>query len=1000
MSNDQAKFTINATPSEDPVTGDRLYQATAGEVLTLTLEVSPSSVLRATYSVYDPTVPDSPLASMSAPLLTFVGSGTSSDSPASPNGPVTIAVPGAAAHSYNIRCIVSTVAGQQEFVRQVAVPYTLGIYDIAKTTPEETTEYFARTWSDKINQLMDYVGAFTLVGLDDAYDKGGAGLGYFITADIHPVTITAPDTSNNAGMLITQSDVANNPNALEISNAGTGNAIDLQGAGNRGIVSDSDMNLTMGANDAGNHWLKIVASNIGAGAAHIDMDADVDIDIDSRSGHISLDSTDDSNFSVTGVAKSLTLAVIGAGVQSVILNSEGTGASAVDINATAGGIELDAATVLELNSSGGIISIGNDAVAQNINIGTGGAARLITVGNDTGVTTLRIKSGTGGITLSDPVSNVFLGGAGALSTTGITSIALGATLTSNFTVTGAAQSLALAVVGGGAQKLTLDSAGTGVDSIDITSSVGGIELNAATGVAVLGGILQLTAGGTISTTGDADLILLPNGTGITKIGDAGAAAHAAINDDLFVSGILEVGGATHLLGALGVTGVTTVKNVNMSFASQLYYQTPGVYGSYFPCNANQTIYAPTFAAGTTCNYFLLCEYADRVFDFGHPQQPNPTDFGHSNRRSQVEYWSKTHDTANVVNSTAFGGHTFTTQDQKARGTIDFPGGVPIADETFVINLTTLTWKADGTGNVDHVTIGANAAGCVTNLVASIAECTESGNLTAWAGVADKVVVEWGTGGVAGNAIPFTEACTNMTMDAVTLGTTHAGVAAATLFTIGEDKAVAVPGTLSVTGISSLNTVNLSSIAFHPTGSYVYYGGLSPKVDDGTHLYVGATDNFGNRHLIITDSSNIAVDHNHDTLSANPTVFGHSVISPAVDDTQWWSLTHDQTNAVKGIGSGSMVTEHKAPTELANDGGLNLPTSSAGWIRFMVGDNEEYGIAHWNAAGTVVLGDVSANVVNTDTGAKFCIISGANPVVVKNRLGAAKTVAFSLHYFTP
>jgi len=291
MTVNQAKFTINATPSVNPVTGDRLYQATIGEVLTLTLEVNPSSVLRTTFSVYDPTVPDSPLASMDAPLLTFAGSGSSSDSPVSPNGSVTITVPGAAAHTYNIRCVVSTVAGPEEFVRQVAIPHTLGIHTIVKTTPEETIEYFARTWSDKFNQYIDYIGLFTLVGLDDAYDKGGAGLGYFITADVNPVTITVPDTSNNAGMLITQSDVTNNPNALEVSNAGTGVSLSLQGT-TRIINSDN---------------------------------ADL---------HIS--------------------------------------------TTTAGALITDSVGNTEINSSGGSILIGNDAVAQPIGIGIGAPVRFLT----------------------------------------------------------------------------------------------------------------------------------------------------------------------------------------------------------------------------------------------------------------------------------------------------------------------------------------------------------------------------------------------------------------------------------------------------------------------------------------------------------------------------------------------------------------------------------------------------------------------------------------------
>jgi hypothetical protein len=60
-------------------------------------------------------------------------------------------------------------------------------------------------------------------------------------------------------------------------------------------------------------------------------------------------------------------------------------------------VEVDSVGVLELNSSGGVIGIGNDAVAQNINIGTGAAPRTITIGNGSGATSVVIDNGTGAL---------------------------------------------------------------------------------------------------------------------------------------------------------------------------------------------------------------------------------------------------------------------------------------------------------------------------------------------------------------------------------------------------------------------------------------------------------------------------------------------------------------------------------------------------------------------------------------------------------------------------
>lgn len=79
----------------------------------------------------------------------------------------------------------------------------------------------------------------------------------------------------------------------------------------------------------------------------------------------------------------------------------GGGSNAVAVNSTT--LDLDTTGALQINSSGGAISIGNDAVAQAINIGTGAAARTITMGNATGATALAFNSGTGSQTFTSLV---------------------------------------------------------------------------------------------------------------------------------------------------------------------------------------------------------------------------------------------------------------------------------------------------------------------------------------------------------------------------------------------------------------------------------------------------------------------------------------------------------------------------------------------------------------------------------------------------------------------
>jgi len=111
---------------------------------------------------------------------------------------------------------------------------------------------------------------------------------------------------------------------------------------------------------------------------------------------------------------------------------------------------------------------------------------------------------------------------------------------------------------------------------------------------------------------------------------------------------------------------------------------------------------------------------------------------------------------------------------KAQGTMTLTG-LPTADDTFVLGTTTLTAKADGSGSVDHFTHGAGAAACVTNLVTTLGECTGHAAWTAEDGAGNTVLITAAEAGAAGDAIVFTEALDNTTIDGGgTLGGTRAG----------------------------------------------------------------------------------------------------------------------------------------------------------------------------------------------------------------------------------
>ena len=98
-----------------------------------------------------------------------------------------------------------------------------------------------------------------------------------------------------------------------------------------------------------------------------------------------------------GNVEGATGVTVNSGTAGTAINSTGTGDITIDSDDT---FLVDADGVLELNSSAGVIGIGNDPDAQDINIGTGAAARTITVGNTTGATAVNVTAGTGGTAIA------------------------------------------------------------------------------------------------------------------------------------------------------------------------------------------------------------------------------------------------------------------------------------------------------------------------------------------------------------------------------------------------------------------------------------------------------------------------------------------------------------------------------------------------------------------------------------------------------------------------
>jgi hypothetical protein len=107
----------------------------------------------------------------------------------------------------------------------------------------------------------------------------------------------------------------------------------------------------------GHTGISITSSSSGevdiTSAAAVDINATTGITADGTT--VSIDGTDDSNFTVTGSAKDLDLIVAGGGTQELRLTSAGTGASAIDLTTSAGGIDINSADMITVDAADEIV---------------------------------------------------------------------------------------------------------------------------------------------------------------------------------------------------------------------------------------------------------------------------------------------------------------------------------------------------------------------------------------------------------------------------------------------------------------------------------------------------------------------------------------------------------------------------------------------------------------------------------------------------------------------
>ena len=299
-----------------------------------------------------------------------------------------------------------------------------------------------------------------------------------------------------------------------------------------------------------------------------DISSDPFVYLESVSGEsvaLGIDDTDD-NFKIS------VLATAGA-------NPSGTATIDIDIATnntilSAGTLDIDATGALQINSSGGAISIGNDAVAQLINIGTGAAARTITIGNSTGTTSVVVNVGTGALNL------------GTTATTHTSTLG---------SVTGASS--------------TVIQSGTG--ALNITSTNGVMTINSGTGA--LG----------ISTDASATTVNIGTGAAVktATFGSTNTTSATTINSG---TGALGIGTSIAKTITIGNTTGATAVNINIGTGDFTMASASGTLISQLDTGEMTRPLQPAFLArntvtdtnvtGTGTVYTVICD--TEIFDQG------------------------------------------------------------------------------------------------------------------------------------------------------------------------------------------------------------------------------------------------------------------------------------------------------------------------------------------------------------------------------------------------
>lgn len=396
--------------------------------------------------------------------------------------------------------------------------------------------------------------------------------------------------------------------------------------------------------------------------------------------------------------------------------------------------------------------------------------------------------------------------------------------------------------------------------------------------------------------------------GNTRIG-TGTPGSATGAGAAYVTGALECDGLIYSDGGVSVASDKIIDSGVGALA-----------GSIKPLSPAQTPGTSLLLTGTAANSWILCEQADAGYNFAHSLQTNPTLFIHSASQSTTEWLSLAHDqtharlltgTGAVCVGTGTPNFAIGLGDIYATGDIECDADLHSGGNAIIVGYvqTSATFRMPTNGRVYNTTGGssfysrnsnqANPSGILTTGTESEALilCQDADanfnfahslqtNPTLFGHSANQSTTEWWS-----LTHDQTHARLVTGAGAVCIGTgTPSAATGVGDFFVTDDAEVG--GDLVLSAASLIFTDGYLS-----SGSPISTANTSQSTVSG-FLYTGTG---GLNGWVICEYPDRTFDFAH-SAQTNPTLFGHSANQST---TEWWSLTHDQTDAVWGSGAGAL-----------------------------------------------------------------------------------------------